>query len=61
MKQMESRLEGNEKDTFDITAEMARQYKAMQENLLSKVSQLEAEIKRLNDDLGAWQGGRCAS
>jgi len=42
----------NEKNTFDITAEMTRQYKAMQENLMGKIGVLEGEIHKLKDELG---------
>lgn len=42
----------NEKSTFDITAEMTRQYKAMQENLMGKIGVLEGEIHKLKDELG---------
>lgn len=52
MRQMESDMTTNERSTFDITAEMTRQYKAMQENLLQKITGLEAEIHRLKDELG---------
>ena len=51
MRQMESDMTTNERSTFDITAEMTRQYKAMQENLLQKITGLEAEIHRLKDEL----------
>lgn len=53
MRQMESDMLTNERNTFDITAEMTRQYKAMQENLMGKIGNLESEIHRLKDELGA--------
>jgi len=60
-------LEQQKEDTLDITADMMRQYKAMQEQLLKKVADLEAdnralkqtveekdgEIKRLQDEKAA--------
>jgi hypothetical protein len=52
MRQMESDMLTNERNTFDITAEMTRQYKAMQENLMGKIGNLESEIHRLKDELG---------
>lgn len=39
--------------TFDITADMTRQYKAMQEELLGKINDLQTTINSLKDDLGA--------
>lgn len=53
MRLMEGDMLANEKNTFDITAEMTRQYKAMQENLMGKIGVLETEIHRLKDDLAA--------
>jgi len=52
MRQMEADMVSNEKSTLDITAEMTRQYKAMQENLMAKITSLESDIHRLRDDLG---------
>lgn len=41
-----------EKDgTFEITADMTRQYKAMQEELLGRINQLESTINDLKDKL----------
>ena len=40
-------------DTFSITADMTRQYKAMQEDLLKRISTLENTIQELRDELGA--------
>jgi hypothetical protein len=42
----------DEKSTFDITAEMGRQYKAMQESMLGKITSLEHNILSLKDELG---------
>lgn len=57
MRQMETEMTTNERTTFDITAEMTRQYKAMQENLMGKVGLLEAEVHRLKDELGQCGAG----
>lgn len=56
-------LEQQKEDTLDITADMMRQYKAMQEQLLKKVSDLEAENRALKQTVGgvgaaAATGGR---
>jgi len=55
---MEADMLSNEKATFDITAEMTRQYKAMQENLMGKIGVLEGEIHKLKDELGAYPPAR---
>ena len=39
-------------NTFDITADMTRQYKAMQEELLGKINDLQNTINSLKDELG---------
>ena len=52
MRQLELDMAGSERSTFDITAEMTRQYKAMQENLMARVTGLEDAAHRLQDDLG---------
>lgn len=44
----------SERDTtFDITADMTRQYKAMQEELLGKINELQNTVNDLKDELGA--------
>mmetsp|Transcript_4446 Transcript_4446/g.7394 ORF Transcript_4446/g.7394 Transcript_4446/m.7394 type:complete len:166 (+) Transcript_4446:66-563(+) len=48
-------LETQKEDTLDITADMLRQYKAMQEQLLTKVSNLEAENRKLKGTVGEKQ------
>lgn len=58
MRQLELDMAGSERSTFDITAEMTRQYKAMQENLMARVTGLEDAAHRLQDDLGASRGAR---
>lgn len=45
--------------TFDITADMTRQYKAMQEELLGKINVLQNTINSLKDDLGALRPPVC--
>lgn len=40
-------------DTFAITADMTRQYKAMQEELLKRLNVLENTIQEQKDQLGA--------
>ena len=37
--------------TFDITADMTRQYKAMQEELLGKINELQNTVNDLKDEL----------
>ena len=57
MTTMRGEMVADEKSTFDITAEMGRQYKAMQESMLGKITSLEQNILSLKDDLGkgfAW-------
>lgn len=44
-------LETQKEDTLDITADMLRQYKAMQEQLLKRVNELEQENKSLRVQL----------
>lgn len=51
----------DETATFGITAEMGRQYKAMQEGLLEKIGALEAHIGRLKGELGEEAGATSSS
>lgn len=51
MRQMEADMLAHERSTFDITSEMKRQYAAMQEGLMAKVTALEGDMHRLRDDL----------
>lgn len=60
-RQMEAEMSSREKTTFDITAEMSRQFKSMQDGLNGKVVALEAEIKRLREDVGACAHACCAN
>ena len=46
-------FEEEQKATFEITANMTRQYKAMQEQLLNEINKLESTIDELKDKLGA--------
>lgn len=50
-----------QKATFEITANMTRQYKAMQEQLLNEINKLETTIDELKDKLGASQCRACPS
>ncbi|PNW84728.1 hypothetical protein CHLRE_03g156300v5 [Chlamydomonas reinhardtii] len=47
MDAFQTAIEQQKEDTLDITADMMRQYKGMQEQLLKKVSDLEAENRQL--------------
>eukprot|EP00741_Cyanophora_paradoxa_P003427 tig00000704_g3330.t1 len=44
-------FEAEKQNTLEITADMTRQYKAMQETLMAKNNQLEAKIAELTDQL----------
>ena len=50
-----------QKATFEITANMTRQYKAMQEQLLNEINKLETTIDELKDKLGASHCRACPS
>ncbi|KAG2455002.1 hypothetical protein HYH02_000827 [Chlamydomonas schloesseri] len=47
MEAFQTAIEQQKEDTLDITADMMRQYKGMQEQLLKKVADLEAENGQL--------------
>jgi DNA repair exonuclease SbcCD ATPase subunit len=51
VEQMSTDLEDNQRGTFEITQDMTRQYKGMQEELLSRINNLEETIQELNDKL----------
>ena len=53
MRTMAADASVEEKRQFDITADMARQYRAMQETLQGRISALEAENKAVRADLSA--------
>mmetsp|Transcript_11336 Transcript_11336/g.20965 ORF Transcript_11336/g.20965 Transcript_11336/m.20965 type:complete len:194 (+) Transcript_11336:99-680(+) len=44
-------FEDEQKQTYQITADMTRQYKSMQEELLNRINILENTISELNDNL----------
>jgi chromosome segregation ATPase len=44
-------FEEEQKQTYQITADMTRQYKSMQEELLNRINILENTIRELNDKL----------
>eukprot|EP00611_Tribonema_gayanum_P031977 TRINITY_DN9388_c0_g1_i1.p1 TRINITY_DN9388_c0_g1~~TRINITY_DN9388_c0_g1_i1.p1 ORF type:complete len:203 (+),score=79.23 TRINITY_DN9388_c0_g1_i1:885-1493(+) len=48
---LQKRLEEATQDTFEITRDMTRQYKGMQEELLNRINQLEGVIQALQDSL----------
>ena len=49
--QIEKDVEEERKGTFDIIQDMTRQYKGMQEELLSRINRLEETVTELNDQL----------
>ncbi|GMI58456.1 hypothetical protein ScalyP_jg2307 [Parmales sp. scaly parma] len=51
MKEVNERYEQNVQDTDDITKDMTRQYKSMQEELMNKINLLEGTIHELQDEL----------
>jgi len=51
LKEANERLEQAEQETIDITKDMTRQYKGMQDDLLNKINQRENFIQNLKDDL----------
>lgn len=53
MEALQKDFEEEKDSTFEITADMTRQYKAMQEELLARINQLENTINDLKDKLGA--------
>ncbi len=57
-RELQSRMEQIAKDfdeeknqTFEITQDMTRQYKSMQEELLNRINKLEETVQELNDQL----------
>lgn len=52
VEQLKKDFDDERRDTFEITADMTRQYKAMQEELLNKINSLENTISELKDRLG---------
>ena len=51
MQQISDDFEEEKKATFEITQDMTRQYKGMQEELLSRINTLEETVQSLNDQL----------
>mmetsp|Transcript_12463 Transcript_12463/g.29563 ORF Transcript_12463/g.29563 Transcript_12463/m.29563 type:complete len:201 (-) Transcript_12463:21-623(-) len=51
MEALKRDFEEEKEGTFEITADMTRQYKAMQEELLARINQLENTINSLKDKL----------
>mmetsp|Transcript_20157 Transcript_20157/g.44804 ORF Transcript_20157/g.44804 Transcript_20157/m.44804 type:complete len:194 (+) Transcript_20157:84-665(+) len=49
--QIQKDFEEEQKQTFEITQDMTRQYKGMQEELLTRINKLEETIQDLNDRL----------
>lgn len=55
VEQLKGDFDEEQKGTFEITANMTRQYKAMQEQLLNEINKLENTINELKDKLGTLQ------
>lgn len=51
MKLLEGDMQTTASDNLDITAEMTRQYKAMQESLQGRIRELESEVGRLQGEV----------
>jgi chromosome segregation ATPase len=49
--QISKDFEEEQKQTFEITQDMTRQYKGMQEELLSRINKLEETVQQLHDQL----------
>uniref|UniRef100_A0A6U9LQT0 Dynein regulatory complex protein 12 n=1 Tax=Oxyrrhis marina TaxID=2969 RepID=A0A6U9LQT0_OXYMA len=49
--EMEADLEREKKTTFAVTADMARQYKALQEDLIHKINSLETTLTEQREEL----------
>ena len=52
MRQADADSTTQDRNTYDITTEMARQAKSMQEGLAARITVLEGEAVRLRDELG---------
>jgi hypothetical protein len=52
VEELEKDFESEQQGTFEITQDMTRQYKGMQEELLNRVNTLENTITELRDQLG---------
>lgn len=51
VEQINKDFEEERETTFEITQDMTRQYKGMQEELLSRINTLEENVQNLNDQL----------
>eukprot|EP00903_Cladosiphon_okamuranus_P021503 g19768.t1 len=51
IQEMQRKVENEQIGTLDITRDMTRQYKGMQEELLNRINQLEGTIQALQDEL----------
>jgi chromosome segregation ATPase len=51
VEQISKDYEEEQKQTFEITQDMTRQYKGMQEELLSRINKLEETVQQLHDQL----------
>jgi hypothetical protein len=51
VKEYHEDFQKEKEERFDITADMSRQYKSMQEELIARINQLENTIADLNDRL----------
>merc|ERR1719420_2884819 len=51
VEQMEEQFEQEKKTTFAVTADMARQYKALQEELIWKINSLETQLTEQKEEL----------
>ncbi|CAN0005531.1 unnamed protein product [Scytosiphon promiscuus] len=51
IKEMQQKVHNEQTGTLDITRDMTRQYKGMQEELLNRINQLEGAIQALQDEL----------
>merc|ERR1712125_225593 len=49
--QMEDDFKGEQNTTFAVTADMARQYKALQEELIFKINSLETQLTEQKEEL----------
>merc|ERR1712232_1079097 len=49
--QMEEDFKGDQSSTFAVTADMARQYKALQEELIFKINSLETQLTEQKEEL----------
>lgn len=54
LQNMKEELEEEQKIATDIEANMTRQYKAMQEDLMSRIDNLNKTITKLKDEIGLY-------